>query len=102
MTKEPTLFVTDEEMFERLGVPEKIAGPVVRELDAKSTGFPRKQKLWGDRRYWPAIRDYLDATCGITLRLGADRLATENRDRTRLPRRHPSAVLPMRRSTPDE
>lgn len=80
-------FVTDSELQRRLGVPERIFRRAIRMLDAdpRST-FPKKQKLWGDRRWWPAVEKYLDKTGGI-LRIDADRVAPENRDRTRLPRR---------------
>jgi hypothetical protein len=62
-TAPQTLFVTDAEMIRRLGVPEKIARDAIRMLDRDpSSRFPQKQALWGDRRYWPAVVDYLDAT----------------------------------------
>jgi hypothetical protein len=54
----PTLFVTDAELIRRTGVPEKVA----RE---KHRGFPQKQKLWGNRRYWPAVKQWFDRTNGI-------------------------------------
>ncbi|MBP1092975.1 winged helix-turn-helix domain-containing protein [Bradyrhizobium diazoefficiens] len=55
------LWVSDAEMIRRLGVPEKIARAALRMLERDSkSGFPRKQKLWGDRRYWPAIVAYFD------------------------------------------
>lgn len=60
------LYVTDAELIRRLGVPEKMARQVIRELEAKS-GFPRKQKLWGDRRYLPAVLAYLDRINGLTM-----------------------------------
>ena len=61
-----TLFVTDAELIRRLGVPEKIARAAIRALDDNTrSGFPKKQKLWGDRRYWPAVRAYLDRTSGL-------------------------------------
>lgn len=66
-----TLFVTDAELIRRLGVPEKQARRVIQDLDRKQRGFPRKQKLWGDRRYWPDVVAYLDRTCG--LRMGVSR-----------------------------
>jgi hypothetical protein len=61
------LFVTDEELIKKLGVPEKIARQALQALDAQRTGFPQKQKLWGDRRYWPAVRAYLDTTFGLRI-----------------------------------
>ncbi len=62
-----TLWVTDAELIRRLGCPEKPAREALRMLDSKASGFPKKQKLWGDRRYWPAVKAYLDRTNGLTL-----------------------------------
>ena len=93
------LYVTDAELIRRLGVPEKIARRAIRALDANpQSGFPRKQKLWGDRRYMPAVEAYLLATGGVQSGFGAARSATESRVRTRLPRRHPAE--PQRRGAP--
>lgn len=84
-----TLYITDAELIRRMGVPEKIARAAIRMLDEKAgTRFPKKQKLWGDRRYWPAVKAYLDATNGLNGEIDAARLIPENRARTRLPRRH--------------
>lgn len=61
-----TLYVTDAEMIRRLGVPEKIARQAIRALDQnRNSGFPKKQQLWGERRYWPAVRLWLDRTGGL-------------------------------------
>ncbi len=61
------LWVTDAELIRRMGVPEKIARETLRMLDAKPTGFPRKQKIWGDRRYWPAAKAYFDKIYGCNI-----------------------------------
>jgi hypothetical protein len=62
------LYVTDAELIRLLGVPERTARAAIHALDANpASGFPKKQKLWGDRRYWPAVRAYLDRTSGITV-----------------------------------
>lgn len=92
------LFLTDAELIRYLGVPEKVARPVLRHFQA-TPGFPKKQKLWGDRWYRKAIDAYLDATCGVTMWDGAARPAAESRDRTRLPRH--SHAEPMRRGIDD-
>ncbi len=56
-----TLYITDAELIRRMGVPEKIAREAIRTLDRNAaSGFPKKQPLWGDRRYWPAVKAYLD------------------------------------------
>lgn len=80
--KRETLYITDAEMIRRMGVPENIAYKVIRALDEnKLSGFPPKQKLWGDRRYWPAVKAYLDTTNGLRIgpRIDAARLIPENR-----------------------
>jgi hypothetical protein len=63
-----TLWVTDAELIRRMGVPEKIARQAIRMLDADRTRrFPQKSKLWGNRRYWPAVKAWLDSTNSLTL-----------------------------------
>ncbi len=58
------LWVTDAELIRRMGVPEPTAREAIRMLDAKPSGFPKKQKLWGDRRYWPDVKAYFDREYG--------------------------------------
>lgn len=61
-----TLFVTDAELINRMGVPEKIGYAALHALDRdRGSGFPQKKKLWGDRRYWPAVKAYLDRENGL-------------------------------------
>lgn len=62
-----TLYITDAELIRRMGVPEKIARATLRELDKRGTGFPQKQKIWGDRRYWPAVKAWLDRQNGLKM-----------------------------------
>lgn len=62
------LFVTDAELIERLGVPEKIAYEALRMLDSdRINGWPKKDQFWGGRRYWPAVEAFLDRTQGRSL-----------------------------------
>lgn len=82
------LFVTDAELIRRLGVPEEAARRTIRVLDAQRSGFPRKQKIWGDRRYWPAVEQWLAQTNGM-LWDDAARLIPEERSRNRPPRHPP-------------
>jgi hypothetical protein len=62
-----TLYITDAELIRRMGVPERIARQAIREMDKRGTGFPAKQKLWGDRRYWPAVKRRLDTQNGLNM-----------------------------------
>jgi len=64
--REESLWVTDAEMIRRMGVPEKIARAAIHALDRdRGSSFPQKKALWGNRRYWPAVKAYLDRTNGL-------------------------------------
>lgn len=57
--KEQTkLYLTDAELRRRLGIPDKAFRQVLPELERR--GFPKKQPLFGNRRYWPKVKEYLD------------------------------------------
>lgn len=58
------LYLTDAELIRRLGVPEKILRPILPELESKHR-FPQKQALFGGRRYWPAVKAWLDKHNGL-------------------------------------
>lgn len=60
-----TLWVTDAELIRRFGVPERKARAAIDALDKGNFGFPRKNKLWGDRRYWPAVLEYCKRVGGF-------------------------------------
>lgn len=63
-----TLWVTDAEMIRRMGASEKVARDAIRMLDHDPrSGFPRKNKLWGNKRYWPAVKAYLDKANGLNV-----------------------------------
>lgn len=62
------LFVTDAELIRRLGVPEKIGRAMLHVYDReKHRGFPPKQAIWGDRRYWPHVKAFLDRVGSLTV-----------------------------------
>jgi hypothetical protein len=58
------LYLTDAELIRRLGVPDKVMRPMLPGLESKFA-FPRKQPLFGDRRYWPAVKAWLDKHNGL-------------------------------------
>jgi hypothetical protein len=60
------LYLTDAELIRRLGVPEKTLRPLLPALETKQ-GFPKKSAFFGDRRYWPAVKAWLDKHEGLTL-----------------------------------
>ena len=61
-----TLWVTDAELIRRSGIPEKIARVALQTLDAdRRSTFPQKQRLFGNRRYWPAVKAYFERVGGF-------------------------------------
>lgn len=60
------LYLTDAELIRRLGVPDKIIRPILPSLETKF-GFPPKSPLFGGRRYWPAVRAWLDKHNGLNV-----------------------------------
>lgn len=59
-----TLWVTDAELIRRAGIPQKIARETIEALDANPrSGFPPKVRMWGGRRYWPAVENFF-SKCG--------------------------------------
>lgn len=54
------VFVTDKELYEFLGVPSDTGRRTIHALDSNpQSGFPKKDPLWGDRRYLPAVEEWL-------------------------------------------
>jgi hypothetical protein len=49
--------------YRRLGVGPKTGMIAVRALEPH--GFPAKQRLFGNKRYWPAVRYFLDQHYGL-------------------------------------
>lgn len=63
MAKSDKLFVTEAECADRIGLSTeqfKIALPA-----ATKSGFPMKDPLFNNRRYWPAIQAFLDKRNGL-------------------------------------
>lgn len=61
----PGLFVTDAELSDLLGIPADVLKYKLTELDMKASGFPRKLPFWENRRYWPAVKNWLDRSNGL-------------------------------------
>jgi hypothetical protein len=58
------LYLTDAELIRRIGVPRGVLVPLLPSLEAKF-GFPPKSALFGGRRYWPAVKTWLDRHNGL-------------------------------------
>jgi hypothetical protein len=75
---EQTIWITDAELIRRMGVPEKIARSRLRMLDAdRRSGFPQKNKFWGNRRNWLHCKAYFErnapgSIAGFKRRTGHD------------------------------
>lgn len=59
------LWVTDAEIIRRLGVSEKTGYAAIHRLEKSSLGFPEKQRVWGKKRYWPAVKAFFDEQYGL-------------------------------------
>lgn len=55
-------WVQDSEIMQRLRLPEKVVRAALHVVDKEPLkyGFPPKEKLWGDRRYWPAVEKWFE------------------------------------------
>jgi hypothetical protein len=63
------LFVTDAELLRRLGLPEKIGRRMLREVEKHLPGrqrFPQQDPLFGRRRFYPAVLQWLYDYYGVT------------------------------------
>ena len=58
-----TLFVTDAEIANRVGIATDTLKAVLTALE--KAGFPRPDPLFCGRRYWPACKRFLDRRCNL-------------------------------------
>ncbi|MDK4720887.1 winged helix-turn-helix domain-containing protein [Rhizobium sp. CNPSo 3968] len=63
MAKSDKLFVTEAECAERIGISTDGFKGIVSELTRQ--GFPAPDPLFANRRYWPAVRAFLDQRYGL-------------------------------------
>lgn len=65
MGKRPTetLFLTEGEIATRVGATLDEWTAATKALEGK--GLPARDPVFGNRRYWPAVRAYLDRRAGI-------------------------------------
>ncbi len=63
MAKSDALFVTEAQCAERLGLSLDQFKAAL--LAADKSGFPMKDPLFANRRYWPAVRAWLDNRYGL-------------------------------------
>lgn len=61
-----TDFLTDTQVAERWGVCDKTARRAMKALE-RAGGFPKKDPLFGGKRYWPAIDAFMKRRAGLTV-----------------------------------
>lgn len=61
------LYVLDDELIRILGLPERVGKVAIQKWEENSPTFPPKQELLGGRRYWPAVKAWLDARNGLKM-----------------------------------
>ena len=59
-------FVSDLEIARRWGVGEKTARVAIREFERRP-GFPKRDPMFGDKRYWPAVRAFMANRYGLSM-----------------------------------
>lgn len=57
------LYVSDEQLCDLLGVGKDKGRIAFQELEIQ--GFPRKDKLFANKRYFPAVKAFLDDRNGL-------------------------------------
>lgn len=62
MAPRSDLFISDDELVKLLGVSAGKARAIIRYLDQNHavTGFPKKLRIWDNRRYRPAVEKWLN------------------------------------------
>jgi hypothetical protein len=69
-TTAPTdkLWISDADLIRWLGLPEKKGRQVLRKLDQdRRTGFPQKNAFWDNRRYVPAVKQWIARHGGLNV-----------------------------------
>lgn len=64
MAKSDKLFVTEAECAERIGLDTDDFKSIVSTLE--KSGFPLPDPVFKNRRYWPAVRAWLDRRYSLT------------------------------------
>lgn len=64
-----SLFLTEGEIAARVGMTAAEWVDVARVLER--SGLPVKDNLFGNRRYWPAVKAWLDRRAGISKEFSA-------------------------------
>jgi hypothetical protein len=63
MSTAERLFLSDAEIATRLGLKKEEVAERLTVLERQ--GFPRRDPMFHDRRYWPAVREFLDRRAGL-------------------------------------
>ena len=64
LTEEPN-FLTDAQIAKRLNVCDKTFRRAMKALEWQ--GFPRKDPLFGGKRYWPSIDAFMKRRAGLNV-----------------------------------
>lgn len=86
MTGRPGLYLDDKQIADELGIP--VAEWRENAAVLTQDGLPAPNPLFGNRRYWPAVRAFLDRLEGLgTPSDRPRRISRENLDAEPQPRR---------------
>ena len=88
----PIDFLTDLEIAGRWGVCDKTARRAMKALE-RAGGFPKKDPLFGGKRYWPAVDAFMKRRAGLSISSIPTDDQEDTNDRPPAPRRR--ARTPM-------
>lgn len=63
MSRADALYLSEAELAARLGVPKDEWDAIAPKLERR--GLPAPDPVFGGRRYWPAVKAYLDRRNGL-------------------------------------
>jgi hypothetical protein len=76
------LWLTDEELIAVMGMPIQKGRDLLEMYDKQpKLGFPQKEAIAGGRRYWPAVKAYLDTANGVRMPASPIPFARQSNDR---------------------
>jgi hypothetical protein len=88
----PPDYVTDIQIAEIWGVCDKTARRAIKALE-RAGGFPRKDPLFGGKRYWPAVDSFMKRRAGLNVPLVPTDGEENWDDKTPAPRRRTRAPV---------
>jgi hypothetical protein len=86
-------FVDDAEIARRWCVSIQMARVAILALERNDPRFPKRDQLFGGKRYWPAVKAFMDVRYGLNIRPPQVLDGPENLNAKPSDPRHPRLAL---------